>query len=321
MNERLFLLVGEDQHAIKKRTQAILLSSGINLQDTEIYDLDEVTPEDAINAAMTIPFFSDRKAVVFQNANLLGESKLGKDSETTLEYFTRYFQSPSESTLLIIQVFRPNLTLPKPMKALLELNAIIENFQAVVKQDFYQEAKSQFAKANKTITPDALEELVMRTQESKTMMTHEIEKINLYLESENVVTLSNIELLTPRNMEDNIFELINQIVARDKVHALRLLKDLLKRNIDPVTILTMLSSKFLEIAHAKALIRQKASQEEMMKYFNYSKGRLYYVQKNATSFPEEVLETTISKLAEFDYLIKSGQLEKQLALELLLLQL
>lgn len=316
MDERLVILVGEDLFRLKQRTQEWLKLAKISESDTETYDLEETPVEEVINSAMTIPFLSERKGVVGLRALCLGDSKLAKEMESSMEYLYRYFSAPSESTLLILQVPLPALSIPKTAKDLLALYGVVEVFESSKKQDLYQEVKTLLHAHNKTIHPDALEELIIRTNESSVMLDHEVAKIVAYTQNQSVVTLTDIETITPKNVEDNIFELINQIVVRDRSHALKLLKDLLKKNVDSVSILSMLASKFLELVHAKALMKQQVSLEDMMKYFNYSKGRLYYVQKNAKEIPDEVLSQYIDQLSEYDFKIKSGQMDKQLALEL-----
>ncbi len=321
MSKRIIILVGEDLFRLKQRTQDWLNESQISESDVEVYDLEETPVEEVINAALTIPFLSDNKAVVCLRANCLGDSKLAKEMESSMAVFMRYFSNPHETTLLILQVPLPALSISKTMKDLLEKNAIVEVFESSKKQDLYEEVRNLLYKEGKSITPDALEELIIRSNESSVMLDQEVAKIMAFKQHQDLITLSDIETITPKNVEDNIFELINQIVARDRLHALKLLKDLLKKNVDSVMILSMLSSKFLELVHAKALVKQKASQEDMMKYFNYSKGRLYYVQKNAKEIPDDVLEQYIDQLSEYDFKIKSGQMDKQLALELFLFSL
>ena len=321
MENRLVILYGLDTYRIKQRTIHYLEKSQIDEADTQVFDLDEWNVDELVNASMTIPFFSEKKAVVGLNASFLAGQKGAKDTFHDVDYLYRYFASPSESTLLILQVPGDKLSIPKPVMALLDLNAEVEKFDLSNKYDLYEIARVLFQKEQLSITPDALEELVNRCDESAVMMEKEIEKISTYAMDSSVITIEMIQTLTPKNLEDNVFELVNQLVSRNIKQGLRMLADLSKMNVDPTVILSALSNKFLEIAHAKALLKQKTSPEEMMKYFGYSKGRMYYVQKNANEVPIELLTKCINDIEQIDYKIKSGQIDKKLALELFILGL
>lgn len=61
MNPNCILLYGDDQYTIKKQTDLILKSSGIFIQDIEIYDYEEDGLESAIQSAMTLPFWQNKK--------------------------------------------------------------------------------------------------------------------------------------------------------------------------------------------------------------------------------------------------------------------
>jgi DNA polymerase III subunit delta len=98
-----------------------------------------------------------------------------------------------------------------------------------------------------------------------------------------------------------------------------MLQDLVRLNVDPVYLMTALSGKFQEILTAKALIKSKKTFEDMMKHFGYSKGRMYYVQKNASEMDADLLARYIDELETLDYKVKSGQLDKLLGFEMFLL--
>jgi DNA polymerase-3 subunit delta len=62
----------------------------------------------------------------------------------------------------------------------------------------------------------------------------------------------------------------------------------------------------------------KSSQEAIMKFFNATKGRAYYILKNANEIPEQKLFQYLSELEMLDYQIKSGQIDKKIGLEMFL---
>ncbi|MCK7484139.1 MAG: DNA polymerase III subunit delta [Bacillus subtilis] len=317
MSENIVLLMGNDLYKIKQATLERLTEQHIDAEDTQVFDMDEINVAEAVNAAMTIPFLCDRKAVVLLNVGFFS-GKVVKDIDHDVAYLLDYFAHPSEATLLILQIPYEKIDLKKDILALIQMRGVIIKFEASKKQDLYEVVRAAFAKSRQTIDGDALEELIRRVDEQPQMLEREIEKLQMYSLGRSVVTLDMIEDATPKNLEDNLFELINQIIAKNSRQAVRILSDLTKINIDPVFILSALTAKLQEILYAKALIRQKTTFEDMMKYFGYSKGRMYYVQKNATEVVDELLHRYLNELEALDYKIKSGQIDKLLGLELFL---
>ena len=86
-------------------------------------------------------------------------------------------------------------------------------------------------------------------------------------------------------------------------------------------IFSMISNKFKELISTYKLLKFGYSQSDIAKFYNVSTGKAYYIVQEAKSFRLEDLEYYIEKLATLDYQIKSGKLDKSIALELLLLRI
>jgi DNA polymerase-3 subunit delta len=59
-------------------------------------------------------------------------------------------------------------------------------------------------------------------------------------------------------------------------------------------------------------------QHDIAQFYNVSDGRAYYMVKDAKMFDETDLVNYVKKMADLDYHIKSGQIEKKIGLERLL---
>lgn len=320
MSDSILLLYGTDPYSIKQAADQAVADAQIALDDVLSFDMEETPLEEAIEAAMTIPFFSERKAVILRNATFLSP-KPAKDLVQDVNVLARYFEHPSPATLLVVVVPSDKLECKKELLSLLELHGRALKFETAKKQDLYDIARSVVAGGGMKIEPDALEELIRRIDENPTMLERELEKLRLYALGKSVITLSMVEAITPRNLEDNVYELINQIVAKNKTTAMRMLQDLTRLNVDPVFLMQALSGKFQELLTAKALIKAKKTYEEMMKHFGYSKGRMYYVQKNASEMDADLLARYIDDLGTLDFKVKSGQIDKLMGFEMFLLSI
>jgi len=99
------------------------------------------------------------------------------------------------------------------------------------------------------------------------------------------------------------------------------MKNLITHTKDSLTIFSLISNKFKELLSTYRLLKYGYSQSDIAKFYNVSTGKAYYIVQEARAFKLSDLEFYIDKLAELDYQIKSGKLDKTIGLELLLLKL
>jgi DNA polymerase-3 subunit delta len=104
-----------------------------------------------------------------------------------------------------------------------------------------------------------------------------------------------------------------------KDKAFKTIEALLSAKIDALGILTALIHKFRELALTQAYLREKVSKDELASTLKVSPGRAYYMIKNAQGIPGSHVEQELSRLSRYDQFIKTGHMDKNLALELFVL--
>jgi len=319
MNENLFLYYGNNPHLIKYKTEKLFENKKIDAMDVEYFDLDETSLIDAINAAMTIPFLSEAKGVILANASFLtATSKTDNDGENQLRYLSNYLLNPNPSTILVIQAPYEKLDQRKSIAKDCLTNCKVEECTAPSKDDHYGYIRKRLQAENMTIDANALEEFVTRVGEDGFMMVNELDKLILYAQGKTRIDLNIVKDITIKNLESKIYTLVNAVVSKDQWSIANIYQDLIRVNTEPASIVTMIGFKFQEILYTQALLRMKSKQEDVMKYFNATKGRAYYIIKNATEISEAAVMQYLVDLEELDYKIKSGQIDKKIGLEMFL---
>lgn len=320
MANNIYLLYGTDRFCIKDTTSKILRTQNILFESAELYDMEEVLLEEAMNAAQTIPFLEDQKAVVLQNAFFLSNEKTTKDQNQDIDSLLLYLRNPNPTTTLIIQVPSEKLDTRKNIVKMLMDVAKVEMCQKEETEELYQFVKAKIKEASKQIDPSALQLFISRTSFDKMFMKNELEKLLLYTYEIDKIEMNHVRDVVSRNLEDNIYQLVNALLANEQAQMMQIYYDLLKINTEPVWMMGVIIAKFQEILYTKELLKTKATQEEIMKFFNASKGRVYYIMKNAKEVPYQSVLTYLSLLEQLDYQIKSGQIDKKMGLELFLLK-
>ncbi len=318
MGKAIVLLYGSDTYQIKQKTDKIIKEKNIDEYNVAYYDAEEVDIENALQDASTIPFMAESKVVVVKNVLFLTKDEKTNISHN-LDAFSRYIQNPTTEATLVLQV--PSIKLDK-RKAIVKL--LIDNAEMIMCEplkeiDLRSWVKRQLGLEGISIDRDALDEFILRTQNNTEVVVNETKKLLLFAMGETKINIDTIKKVVTRNVEDNVYEIINYILGNNKKEAIRVYEDLIYHSEDPLKILRILVNKYQEILHAKILLKKGANKHEIADYFNASTGRAYYIIKNASASRLDDVFQQLKQLEELDYKIKSGKIDKKFGLELFIL--
>lgn len=314
MEERLYAFLGTDLFLIENKVDELIKNLKVEPFNILTYDLSETDVYEFIEEIMTVSLLADKKVVKVRNPWFFYEERA--DDLSTLK---QYFVNPKSDTTVIFMLTKPfneELELSQEAKKYLFIETVTE----MKRDDLLPYLKTHFGNKGYKIEEEALHELLARVNFEFHLLAREIEKLELYAYNNKKITLQDVKLLVPRNLEDNIFELTNAIIAHNKKRMLEVYYDLLVKNVDPVTIVGRISNQFKEMITTKSLLKKGYRQHEIKKYFDVSDGRAYYLVLNANKLKEVVLINYYQSLANLDYRIKSGEIDKKLALEIWLLK-
>jgi DNA polymerase-3 subunit delta len=319
MNANCILYYGNDSYLIKKNLDELFLTHEIKDEDVESYDYEEDGIEVAITSAMTLPFLADKKAVVLRNCTFLSDKKNASiDEVTTLQNYCNFI---NPTTILVLLAPYEKLDLRKKIVKYLTKNIDSKAFVQNTKSDsIYDYVKTEVKKYNLSIHPLALTQFVNRIGNDSQMLENELNKLITYSLGKEVITSDMVYEIVTKNIDDNIYELVNAFLENDVEKTMAIYFDLKSIKIDPIWILSVIVNKFQEILYTKELINMKYKTEDISNYFRASKGRTYYIIQNARNVDDLKLMNLLQEAEELDYKIKSGQIDKALGMELFLLK-
>lgn len=318
MNRNCYLFYGNDIFRIKKETELLFQENEIDLESVEVYDAEEEGIDQAITNAMTMPFMADKKGVIIKNASFLdGRTTL---NENEAEKLKRFCELKLEETILVIQNNADNLSNKISIVKYLTKNIITKKFIQDAKDfDVYDYVRKELSKHNLRIQPFALTQFINRANTSHENLNNELQKLIFYAYKKGEIDANCVFEVVSREIEDNIFELVNALLERDREKVFKVYDDLVVHNVRSTQILAVVANKFLEILYTKSLLGIGYTKFDIEKFFGYSSGRVYYMIKNAQETDDELLYENIEKLETLDYQIKSGKIDKDLGPQLFFL--
>lgn len=315
----VYLMYGAEPFFIEETIQ-LLLKNAISDEDKEFniatYDAEEVVIEQAIEEAITPPFFGDRKVVIIQSASFLTGQKL--KLEQNAKELEKYINSPSPFTILIVVAPYEKLDERKKITKLLKQQSVVES-QVLDNNGIHKWIKERSTQIGTSIEKDAINKLVELVGVNASILSNELEKLSIYV-GEGAITSENVITLVPKTIEQNIFALVENVVNRNTKLALEILHELLHRQEEPIKILGLLSSQFRLLYQVKEYTGIGYTGPQIAQRIGVHPYRVKLASGQVRNFQLEELHEIMNELAQADQSMKSSGLDKKLILEFFIMK-
>ncbi|MFZ3588221.1 DNA polymerase III subunit delta [Bacillus sp. DJP31] len=319
----IYLMFGRESYFIDKTLQ-LLLSTVLDEEERDFnlstYDLEEVPIEIAIEDAQTLPFFGDKRVVIVKNAWFLTGAKEKEKVHHDLQLLESYVLSPSPTAIFIIVVNAEKLDERKKITKLLKKQTEMVESTLPDERSLSEWIKEEMKQQKVTITDGAIQLVLQYVRGSITLLVQELGKLTMYVGVGGTITSDVVQLLSSKTIEDNIFELIDCVIQKKVSEAMEIFQDLLKLNEEPIKILSLLSSQFRLLYQVKELSHRGYGQQQIATQLKIHPFRVKLALQKVAQFTSEYLLKSLSELAEMDYAIKTGRMDKKLAIELFILK-
>lgn len=314
-----YILFGEQDLMLKNRLKKIVSESIGTPNDFNyvFYNYNECEVLDVMLEATLVNLSGDRRIVVLDNATFLTKEKSKKvltseEEKTVLDYIAH----PNLDVDFIFVVHNAKIDdKNKIVKALKDSGRIIESLNPT-EQEWYQYTNNLFAKHGITASMSVKEEFTKRTHNDAMLMVNEVKKLALY---NNEITMEDLNVLVPRPLEDKILNLLNLIVSNQKKEAVRLYRDLIKKNEEPVAIVGLLATQLRTLVDVFSLREVGMSQPEMAEYLKIHPYRVKLALDNTCYVDLATLKEEVENLYQLDFAIKSGKVDRFFGLEMFIL--
>lgn len=320
----LYLLYGQEEFLIEETVNLIInavLTSEEREFNLSIYDMNETAVETAIEDAETLPFLGGKRVVLIKDPIFLTGQKEKTKIEHDLKRLEQYLGSPSPESIVIFTGNYEKLDERKKIVKLLKNNG--ETLQATLMDEkaIRTWIKSRVHECKKEIDGESIDLLLQLVGPKLMLLASEVDKLILYIGEESEINSSAVRNLVPRTLEQNVFALIDMIVKRKTEEALQFYFDLLEQKEEPIKILSLLAGQFRLIYQVKELYKRGYGQNQTGTYLKVHPFRVKLAGEQAVRFTEQELQEIMNDLAEIDYKMKTGKMDKKLLLELFIMQL
>jgi DNA polymerase-3 subunit delta len=325
----LHILYGEDDFTIKESLAQIKIDcGGADLGEANINLLagSRLTFNELLAACNTISFLAPKRLVIVEGllSRFEQKSKRGKGktkSPELKEWESLAELNMPETTVLVL--VEGKLSKSNPLfKKLAPIAEIKECVPLDLKgKDLPDWIRARVKANGGEITPRALGLLISFIGNNLWILSNEIEKLCLYTGDRHIEE-AEVNLMVSQARETNIFHLVDAIVQRNHRMASRMLHQHLNEGAAPPYLLFMITNEFRLLIQAKKLSSQRLPIKDIgSRIGEFKDWKVEKMLRQAQGYSIARLGRTYHKLLETDLFIKTGVMEGETALDLLIADL
>ncbi len=320
----VYVVYGKDRYRMEQFVDT-LIDSMFSPEEREMgvmkFDTGETPLEEAVMEAESPPFFLERKLVLVRDASVFAaggkeNAKLEHRPETLLSYLN----NPLETSVMLFAVQADKLDerrkLVKTLKDRRALIAFQELDAPELKRWMLRRAESQ----RRQMTEEAAELLLVRVGVNMGQLAQEVDKLCLHAGEGGVIGAEQAALLTAATVEEDVFALVDAIAELRVDKALTLYRQLLVRKEEPIKIAALIARQLRIMLQIKELEAQYSPQQ-MAGQLGLHPYAVKLAAEKSRKFQTPRLGRLLSSLAELDYGMKTGGIDKTFGLEMYLLSL
>ncbi len=309
--KQVYLLYGEEAY-LKKQYKHRFIKAMLPEGDTMNYACYEGKNTDireVIDLAETLPFFADRRLIVFEDTGFFKSSGgdladyIGEMPDTT------YF-------IFIENEVDKRSKLYKAVKA----KGYIAELGVQDESTLRRWIQGLVAKEGSQMAPADITYFLNKVGTDMENITKELEKLFCYAIDRDKLTGEDIDAVCTTQITNHIFEMVNAVAAKQQRRALDLYYDLLALKEPPMRILFLLIREYRMLFQVKALMQQGCTKKEIAARAGIHPFAAGRYMEQAKKFRLEELRDVMEEGADTEERVKTGFLTDSLAVELFLVK-
>ncbi|MDH6445844.1 DNA polymerase-3 subunit delta [Paenibacillus sp. PastF-4] len=320
----LYVLYGSEKFRMNEFT-ALLEEQLIAKEDRDFavipFDLSETPVQAVVEEAETVPFMVERKLLLVRDASLFTAGKENAKLEHRIDLLSDYLQHPVDFSVIVFMVNNDKLDERKKIVKTVKSVGTVLAFNPLGAEELLRWVEKGIRERGCVMAPGTAEILITNAGTGLQGLSAEMDKLCLFAGKGGTVDAGAVESLVHRGTEQNVFTLVEDIANLRLDKALDTLYELLKQREEPIKIAALVARQFRIILQVKDLSAHSYSQGQIASQIGLHPYAVKLAGEQAHKFSSERLRQILSALADLDYKMKTGAIDKVLGLELFMLRL
>ena len=293
-----YLIISDDLITIEENINNIISENSMSIDNIIKYDLSETYIEDVLEELNTYGFFSENKIVVVYASALLSPDKKKSELIQDDSLLEKYIVNPNQLNSLVLVTDK--IDERKKITKLLKKECIVIDKKLSIEDKIKKNLKDYKMSA---FTMNYFIECLNNDNER---ILNELEKLKLYKNDDKNITRDDIDKIVIKELNDDIFSLINSILKKDIERSFEIYNSLLSRGEEISKIVITVLDQFRLIYKTKILLNEGKNKDQITSMFNIHPYRVKLASEYSYNFSSEELKNYIRELGLIDINIKTG---------------
>lgn len=315
----LYILFGEQSYSIQKSIKKIAKNFLETIDEMNFVRLDasEVSFIEMLDEISSSPLGYDKKVVSIENCSFLAKETKSIKEDKDYKELLSLLRSLTEDTVVIFSIYEKNIDTKGELYKIVNESGKVMSLESVSEGKWKEYVQAYIDKYNINIDVDALNELAKRTEADFALFRNTMDKLTLYTDH---ITYNDINLMVLKPLEENVFLIYNSLINKKSDDAIKIYRDLVAQNVEPITIVSTLAKQFRLLHEVKYLTKQRMKNTEVASLLNIKDTRASILMRQSYNIDDIKIQNTLEELYQLDLQIKSGQVDRYYAFELFLIK-
>lgn len=170
------------------------------------------------------------------------------------------------------------------------------------------------------IQPDAFNQLLQRTGSDLSLIMNELPKLKMASYESKEITAEVVQELVTKSLDQNVFDLVNDVMAKHIDAALTLYRQLILTKEEPLKINTVLVSQFRLLIQTKILVKNGYSQGSIASTLKVHPYRVKLAMQSTRRLKLDDLKRAYLGLIAIERSLKSTSQDPETLFELFMLK-
>ena len=315
---KLFFLFGEEKYLVKFYTEQLAEKimgkspSDFNLQ---VFHGTDSTVDEIAEAVEALPVLAEKKCVVVNDLDVeaLNAQSISKLNELVSDL--------PDTSVLIISLPTLSIEVKKSAKwknfiSLAQKSGIVAELEKRETSVLEKQISDLASKRGCVLSLINAGHVIQLCGDDLLTLNNELEKLCAYAAGREI-TRQDIETVVTKNLETTVFLLAKALLAREYDNVYRQLDQLFYQREEPVAVLAVLSSAYVDMYRVKAILESGEQAAGLTKSFDYKNKefRIRNAERDCRRISIEVLRESINILLETDIRLKSSRMDKHIIME------
>ncbi|MBR0104685.1 MAG: DNA polymerase III subunit delta [Firmicutes bacterium] len=322
---KVYLFFGPEDYLKKvylERLKRLRITPDEELMNLQIIEGKSVSAEVIEQSVMTPPFLGSFRFTIVKGSGLFKSGKKGEASEaadlpSSNDIIDIIDHIPDDACLVFVE---DEIDKRSKLYKKIQKDGRAVEFTPLSEADTIKWIAAEFAKRKIKIDKATALYFLRYVNGDMEAVQIEIEKLSSYLGDRQQVEKADIDKVCVKSFQTKIFDLVESMGKKDADRAIEIYRNMIMTKEPPMRIFIMVVRQIRMIFQSKNLEKQGYSSAEIAQKLNLHEFAVKEALREARNFSSEEIKNAMEDCLETDRKIKTGLMNDELAVELLIIK-